>query len=199
MFKKFATAIFAGLMLAAIFNPPSFGAEGAGAAASPPAPPNQKIGVATIVTVHGKIVAVDRAKRLVTLTGPQGEKVTIKVEDPYNLAAAKPGEPFVARFRESVTVRRKRPGERLPAISIKEGVATALPGETPGGVIKTHRKAVVKVSAIDEKDGTVTVKAPDGSEETVEVSNPRYLKQVKVGEELVVSVKQAVAISLAKE
>ena len=199
MFKKFATAIFAGLMLAAILNPPLFGAEGAGPAASPPAPPNQKIGVATIVTVHGKIVAVDRAKRLVTLTGPQGEKVTIKVEDPYNLAAAKPGEPFVARFRESVTVRRKRPGERLPAISIKEGVATALPGETPGGVIKTHRKAVVKVSAIDEKDGTVTVKAPDGSEETVEVSNPRYLKQVKVGEELVVSVKQAVAISLAKE
>ena len=58
---------------------------------------------------------------------------------------------------------------------------------------------MVKVSAIDEKDGTVTVKAPDGSKETVEVSNPRYLKQVKVGEELVVSVKQAVAISLAKE
>jgi len=199
MFKKFATAIFAGLMLAAIFDPPLFGAEGAGSPASPPAPPNEKIGVATIVTVHGKIVAVDRAKRLVTLTGPQGEKVTIKVEDPYNLAGAKPGEPFVARFRESVTVRRKRPGERLPAVSIKEGVATALPGETPGGVIKTHRKALVKVSAIDEKDGTVTVKAPDGSEETVEVSNPRYLKQVKVGEELVVSVKQAVAISLAKE
>ncbi|MGO9060806.1 MAG: hypothetical protein ACLQU2_26005 [Candidatus Binataceae bacterium] len=198
MAKKFVLVILALITLAPIFNQPSFGGE-ATTSAAPPAPPNPKIGVATIVTVHGKIAAVDRAKRLVTLTGPQGEEVTIKVEDPYNLAAAKPGEPFVARFRESVTVRRKRPGEVLPAVSIKEGVATALPGETPGGVIKTHRKAVVKVSAIDEKDKTVTVKAPDGSEETVKVSNAKYLKQVKVGDELVVSVKQAVAISLAKE
>ena len=46
---------------------------------------------------------------------------------------------------------------------------------------------------------TVTVRGPDGSEETVAVSNPNILGRVKVGEELVVTESQKVAISLAQE
>lgn len=195
--RKIELIFFTLIALTMLAWRPSFGADTS--SPGPPPPPTKKIGVATIVTVRGKIVAVDQAQKLVTLKGPEGQEVTLQVNNPYNLGAIKPGDPFVARFRESVTVRRKRPGEVLPAVSIKEGVATALPGENPGGVIHTHRKAVVKVVAVDQQDKAVTVKGPDGSEETVNVSNPKYLKHVKVGDELVISVKQAVAISLAKE
>ncbi len=45
----------------------------------------------------------------------------------------------------------------------------------------------------------MTIKGPDGSEETVVVANPQLLKRVKPGDELVVTSKQKVAISLDKE
>ncbi len=73
------------------------------------------VGSETVVTVHGKIVSVDREKMMVTIVGPNGKPFPVHVYNPYNLAAAKPGEPFVARFYEIVSIRKKQPGEVLPA------------------------------------------------------------------------------------
>ena len=154
---------------------------------------------ATIVTVHGKIVAVDRAKKLVTLEGPAGRKVTLKVENPYNLKAAKVGEPVVTRFYEVVTIRKKKTDENVPSASLKEGIATAKPGGVPGAIVEQQVSLLVSVVAIDEPNGTVTVKAPDGTVEKVKARNPKNLKRVKVGDDLVVTLSRAVAISLEKE
>jgi hypothetical protein len=168
-------------------------------AATPPSPHGHGIGEATIITIHGKIASVSRAKRLVTLVGPEGDKVTLQVAKSADLASVKAGDPFVAHFFESVHVRRKRPGEILPAISIKEGISGATPGQAPGSVIHTKRKAVLTVTAIDPADKTVTVKDPEGDTETVKVWNAKYLKHIKVGDDLVVTVRQAIALSLDKE
>jgi hypothetical protein len=184
---------------AAAAQPPAAAPSPPAEAAAPPAPHGHGIGEATILTVHGKIAGVNRAKRLVTLVGPEGNKVTFKVANSANLASVKAGEPFVVHFFESVHVRRKRPGEVLPAVSIKEGISSATPGQTPGGVIHTKRKVVLTVVAIDSKDQTVTVKDPDGAEETVKVGNSKYLRHIKAGDDLVVTTRQAVAISLDKE
>jgi hypothetical protein len=53
---------------------------------------------ATVVTFHGTIVAVDTGRKLVTLEGPEGGRVTIWVQNPDNFKAAKVGDPFAARF-----------------------------------------------------------------------------------------------------
>jgi hypothetical protein len=154
---------------------------------------------ATVITVHGKIVSVNRAKKLVTLDGPRGRKVTLKVQNPYNLHAAKVGEPVVVRFYEVVTIRKERPGEKVASASLKEGIATAVPGEVPGAVIGRRLQLVVSVVAIDQHNGMVTVKGPDGATEKVKARNPNNLQRLKVGDNLVVSLSQAVAISLDKE
>ena len=168
---------------------------------NPPPPPKHGGGIqqGAVVTIHGKIVAVDRAKKLVTLKGPDGSEVTIKVLNPYNLAAAQPGDPFVARFKDTVTIRRRLPGEVLAAMSVKEGVTTAAPGQTPGGTIHSKRKVVVTVTAINLKDKSLTIKGPDGAEEAVAVANPQLLKKVKEGDQLVITSKQNIAISMDKE
>jgi hypothetical protein len=154
---------------------------------------------ATVITVHGKIVEVERAKKLVTLEGPEGRKVTLRVENPYNLKAAKVGEPVVTRFYEVVTIRKKKPDETVPTASLKEGIATAKPGGVPGAVAEAKASILVSVAAIDEAKGTVTIQAPDGSSENVKARDPRNLKQLKVGDELVITLERAIAISLKKE
>ena len=150
MTKSLALVLFALLTLGLILNQPSFAQPASSSAqpapspaAAPPAPHGHGIAAATILTVHGKIASVNRAKRLVTLVGPEGNKVTFKVAKSANLASVKAGDPFVAHFFESVHVRRKRPGEVLPAVSIKEGISAAQPGQTPGGVVHTKRKVVL--------------------------------------------------------
>jgi hypothetical protein len=157
------------------------------------------IGSATVVTIHGKIITVNRSKKLVTLEGPQGKLVTLHVYNPYNLAAAKAGEPFVAKFYEIVTVRKKLPGESKPVASVAEGIVSAMPGQVPGAVAGTRREIVVTVDAIDIDKETVAVKGPDGSVETITVANPTNLKYLKVGDQIVLTLSNVVAIALEKE
>jgi len=153
----------------------------------------------TAVTVRGKIIEVNKAEKLVTIEGTGGRKLYLKVENPYNLEAAKVGEPVVAHFYEVVTVRKKKPGETVPSASLKEGVATAQPGQVPGAVAGQRASVLVTVDAIDEANGTVSVKGPDGTVEKVKARDRRNLKKLKVGDELVVTLARAVAISLDKE
>lgn len=153
----------------------------------------------TVITVHGKIAEVDKAKKQVVLEGPEGRKVTLAVNNPYNLNAAKVGAPVVTRFYEVVTIRKKKPGEVVPSVSLKEGVATAKPGGLPGAVGEQQASVLVSVAAIDEANGTVTIKAPDGTVEKVKARDPKNLRQLKVGDDLVVTLDRAIAISLDKE
>jgi len=157
------------------------------------------IGSATVVTIHGKITAVDRAKKLVTLEGPSGKKVTLEVKNPYNLKAAKPGEPFVARFYEIVTIRKKMPGEVIPAVALDEGIVSAVPGQTPGAAVGSIIQVVATIVAINKNKKTVDLQGPDGVVETVNVANPANLRHVKVGNEIVVTLTKVTAISLDKE
>jgi len=174
---------------------------------TPPAaiatPPSQEhligMGSETVVTVHGKIVSVNRSKKTVTLEGPRGKQVTIHVYNPYNLETAKAGAPFVAKFYEIVTIRKLLPGESLPAASLAEGIVSAAPGMVPGAAAGTRAQMVVTIDSIDKDKKTVAVEGPDGSVETVSVANPANLKHVKVGDKIVVTLTNVVAIALEPE
>ena len=113
---------------------------------------------ATVLTIHGTVTAVDKAEKLVTIQVPDGRKYTLKVDNPYNLDAANVGAGVVVRYYEVVSVRKKKPGESLPSLSVTGGVVTAKAGGLPGAVAEEHLKAVVSVVQVDKASGTVTIK-----------------------------------------
>jgi hypothetical protein len=152
---------------------------------------------ATVLTIHGKIAAVDEAKKQVTLEA-NGKQVTFQVDNPYNLKNAKVGDPVVVRYYEVVSVRKKKKGEEVPAVSLTEGIATAKSG-TPGAVAEQKATVLVTVTDVDAENGTVTIKGPDGSTEKVKARDPKVLKHLKAGDELVVTVTRATAIAIEKE
>ena len=157
------------------------------------------IGSATIITIHGTILSVNRQTGLVTLQGPNGKTATVHVYDPYNLAAAKPGEPFVARFYEVVTIRKKQPGESVPPASLQQGIVGAMPGQSPGGAIGSQFQMVATIVAIDREKNTAEIRGPDGVTETVDVDHPETLAYVKAGDEIVITLTNVVAFALVKE
>ena len=159
----------------------------------------QGIRAATVLTIHGTVTAVDKAQKLVTVQVPNGQKYTLKVDNPYNLDAAKEGVGVVVRYYEVVSVRKKKPGESLPALSVNGGVVTAKAGGLPGAVAEEQVNAVVSVVQVDQAGGTVTIKGADGSIETAKARNPKVLSHLKAGDDLVITASRATAISLDKE
>ena len=159
----------------------------------------ESLRAATVLTIHGTVTAVDKAEKLVTIQVTGGQKYTLKVENPVNLDAASVGTGVVVRYYEAVSVRKKKAGESLPALSVSGGVVTAKAGGVPGAVADEHLKAVVSVVQVDKANGTVTIKGADGSVETAKANNPKVLSHLKAGDELVITASRATAISLDKE
>jgi hypothetical protein len=156
------------------------------------------VGAASVIVVHGQIVAVDQDKKLVTLQADDGKQITVHAYNPQNLAKAKPGERFVAKFYEIATVNKLLAGQSPPAPSLTEGIVNAKPGQT-GAAFGSQLQFAVTVDAINKKDKALSIKGPDGVVEVVNVANPEALDQVQVGEHIVVSLTDAVAIALDKE
>ena len=171
----------------------------ADATASAGAANSEGIRAATVLTIHGTVAAVDKPEKLVTIQVPDGRKYTLKVDNPYNLEAANLGAGVVVRYYELVSVRKKKPGESLPSISVTGGVVTAKAGGLPGAVAEEHLNAVVSVVQVDKASGTVTIKGADGSIETAKANNPKVLSHLKAGDDLVITTSRATAISLEKE
>ena len=61
------------------------------------------------VTLTAKVTAVDRKKQTVTLEGPQGNSVTLKVADPQYLDRAEVGHLVEATYREAVAISVQKP------------------------------------------------------------------------------------------
>jgi hypothetical protein len=157
------------------------------------------VGAASVIEIHGQIVSVDQDKKLVTLKADDGKQVTVHVYNPYNLAAAKPGERFVAKFYEIATISKLPPGQSPPTPSLTEGIVSAAPGQTPGAAFGSQLQFAVTVDAINKQDKAISIKGSDGMVEVVDVTNPETLDQVQVGEHIVVTLTDAVAIALDKE
>ena len=68
-------------------------------------------------------------------------------------------------------------------------------GAAPGG----KRALAVSVERLDVDNQEITLKGPDGSLETIMVSNPESLSNFKVGDRVVITRPQVLALSLEKE
>ena len=208
--RKVSAAIVSALLFASIAGcsqgRSSSAASGGQASSLVPATANAQpqgnvvaAGAASVTVIHGQIVAVDQEKKLVTLQGPGGKQVSLHVYNPYNLAAAKPGESFVAKFYEVATIQKLMPGQSPPSPSLTQGIISAAPGQVPGAAFGSQYQFAVTIDAIDKQDKAISVKGPDGAVETIDVSNPEILDQVQVGQQIVITLTDAVVIALDKD
>src|SRR5271155_4460666 len=120
------------------------------------ASPVTGIAAETVITVHGKIVAVDSATKQVTLQGPGSKNITLTVNNPYNLQSLKAGDRYVAQFTEAISIVGKGPSDAPPVASVAAGLWTAAPGQTPGVAAVQQARLVVVVAAVDQADQRIT-------------------------------------------
>ncbi len=142
------------------------------------------------------VVAIDLQKRIVTLKGPEGEIRDIKVgEEAVNLPQVKVGDIVTVKFYESIAVEVIKPGTAVAA-GETAAIVRAKPGEMPGGMAARQVTVTATITAIDKQKTTLTLKGPEGKQNVVKVQDPANLEKVKVGDELMITYTEALAISV---
>jgi NMD protein affecting ribosome stability and mRNA decay len=142
------------------------------------------------------VAAMDLQKRIVTLRGPDGEVRDLRVgEEAVNLPQVKVGDIVTVRFYESIAVELIKPGTTAAA-GETAAIVRAKPGEMPGGMAARQVSVTATITAIDKQKNTVTLRGPEGKLNVVKVQDPANLEEVKVGDELLITFTEALAISV---
>ncbi len=184
--RKTGVALFAGLLVLSI--------AAGGWAAEPPS-----WQTSSLVEETATVVAVDQSTRMVTLKGPKGNSVTFKAgEEVRNLAQVKVGDEVRFGYYESLDVRVLKEGEAFPTSGDSSAMVRAKPGEKPAGIVGTETSVNASITAIDLAAKTATLKGEDGKSVTVTPRDPKNLEKVKVGDRLVITYTEAVAVKVEK-
>jgi len=155
----------------------------------------QPIVVKDKLTVKATVVAIDHANRTVTLRGPEGNEVTLVVDDGVTrFDKMKVGDTVTAQYYESVAYEILKPGIPAPPDTVTDGGGKFV-GDTPGGAVVSKSVRTVTIEAIDLAVPAVTVKATDGTVVSYRVRHVEYLKDVKVGDQVVI--RQTAALMIA--
>jgi len=171
----FATAVWAGEE-ASMMDKPSFKAS-------------QSMVVTAVVE------AVDQETRVVTLRKTDGEAVTFTAsEDVRNLAQVSVGDHLTAEYVETVSiVVMEADGLEAEAAEVS-AMARAEEGAMPGFAAMDAIVVTATVEEINIEMNTFKLKGPDGAINEYTARNPDNLKRAAVGDLVVMTVTNAVAI-----
>ena len=156
---------------------------------------------AVLVTVTASVEAIDLANREVTLKGPLGNTVTFTVDQRVKrLDEVKVGDLVRADYFVSVAAEVRKPTreEKKHPLVVLDAAGKAPPGTSPAAGGLRRFKVVTTIEGLDRPTQTVTLKGPRGNYLTVRVADSSRLTKVHIGENVVVTYTEALAVSLEK-
>jgi len=156
---------------------------------------------AVLVTITASVQAINLETREVTLKGPLGNTVTFTVDQRVKrLKEVKVGDLIQADYYISFAaeLRKPTPEEEKEPVVLLGAAGKAPPGTSPAAGGLRRFKVVTTIEGLDRSTETITVKGPLGNYLTVRVADPAILTQVRIGENIVVTYTEALAVSLDK-
>ena len=153
-------------------------------------------------SLTAKVTDINREKRQVTLKGSEGKERTLTVDktvkrfDEIEVGDQVKVEYYAslaAEVREATAAEKSAP---LTDITIQE---KADPTAAPAAGAVQMTRAVTTVEKLDPAKKEMTIKGPRGRSVDVAVKNPATFEKVKVGDTIVITFTEALAISLEKQ
>ena len=148
--------------------------------------------------VVATVEAVDLENRIITVKGPEGNIVDIKAgEQVKNLAQIKVGDSVEITYYESIAAKVYKAGEAPQGAAATVATErTAKPGEKPSGIVGSQVTLTATIESISPNKTTVTLKMADGKYKVVKIQDKKNLTNVKVGDEVVITVTETLAIAV---
>jgi hypothetical protein len=164
--------------------------------------PPEGIDQAMLVEATATVTAVDMANRLVTIEGPEGNAVVIQVtEQVKNLPQVEVGDKVNIKYYRSATVDIVKLGEGEELGTEMGAVQTSAPaGEKPAGAVGVEVKRRAEVVFVDPYQKFISFRSPDRGLRKISLKDTpdlqHYLHELKKGDVIEVTYKEALAISL---
>jgi len=149
------------------------------------------------VAFTASVIDIDYENRYVTLKGPKGKMVTMKVpEDAYNFKNVEKGDLVDIMYTESIAISVEKPGDG-PSAAAGGGTVRAPEGQKPEGATYSVVELIATVENIDHKTRIVDLRGPAGNLTTIEVDDDvKNFENVQKGDEVVVKYIEAMAITV---
>jgi hypothetical protein len=143
--------------------------------------------------------SIDAVKRVVTLKSPDGNLKNYKLgPEVKNFDQIKVGDQVKVALAESIAIFVRKSDEPPAAVEM-ETVQVAPKGDKPAVVVTDTFEVTAKVEAINYEKRMVTLRGPDGNVKTFPVGQRvKNLNNVKVGDEVVLRLTEALAIAVEK-
>lgn len=147
--------------------------------------------------VSAEVTAIDHATRIVTVRNDNGEMHTFNAPaEVRNLAQVEVGDMIYAMYDSVYTVEvLPNDGEEASAATI-DAMARAEEGEKPGMAAMETTVITATVEDINIEANTFKLKGPQGKVTEYTARNPDNLKRAKVGDLVVMTVTDSVAITV---
>lgn len=146
-------------------------------------------------TVTATVKKINQTKREVTILTDDGQTFKfVAGPDVQNLAQVKKGDVITAVYTEALAYEVKKHGTTGAVTA--DAAAAANKGEKPAGAVAQQTTVTVKITAINTKTPSVTIKGPEGDVETIKVKDPSKLNGLKVGDTVDITYTEAFAIKV---
>ena len=156
---------------------------------------------AVLVSITATIEALDQDTRVATLKGPLGNLVTFTVDPRVErLKEFSVGDAVTADYFVSVAYELREPTaeERAEPLVILDAAGKASTETAPAAGVVSQIRAVCTIEGLDRPTETVTLKGPRGRYATVRAAEPANLPHLRIGQSVVVTYTEALAVSLEK-
>ena len=148
------------------------------------------------VQMTAQVVAVDRENFTVTLKGPQGRERTLELgEQAKRLDEVEVGDTVMAEFVQSLDIEVLAAENAEPGSGSLVTAARAPDSEQPGIMAAEMQITTAIVHEINQEAGTFKLRWESGIEEYT-ARDPENLKRAAVGDVVVVSFTEAMALQL---
>ena len=165
----------------------------------PSSPEKPAISTSMAVVVTSVVEAINHETRLVTLSGEEGESVTFTAgPEARNLDQVEVGDTVTVEYLQNLTIQVLAAENAEPGAGAVAVAARAEEGEMPGAAIIDAQVEVFTVEDINIEANTFKLKGADGVVNEFTAREPENLKKSAVGDVVVMTFTQAVAIAVEK-
>jgi len=147
------------------------------------------------VQLTASVVAVDREALTVTLKGPEGNTKTLEAQA-YNLEKIELGDTVNVEYVQNMTIEVFANDGMEPTAGVLGVSGENMEGETPAAMEIVTTVATATVEEINIEANTFKLKWPGGEIKQYEAQNPENLKKADVGDLVVTTYTEAIALTL---
>lgn len=141
--------------------------------------------------------AIDREARTITLKGPEGDSRTLQADpDSNNIDKIEVGDKVDVEFVQNMTIEVFANDGVEPGSGIMTASGRNKEGETPAGMEMITTVATAIVEDINIEANTFKLKWPEGEVKEYVAMDPENLKRAEVGDLVVTTYTEAVALTL---